>query len=69
MRHDPIRDQLDPIIREIGIREVGRRAGVSGSGVQRWLAGEMDLRLQTLYAVLDACEFEIRAAKRKKAKA
>ncbi|MBX3435563.1 MAG: helix-turn-helix transcriptional regulator [Pirellulales bacterium] len=52
---DRIRRVLEPLVREIGIREVARRADVTAGAVSQWLAGTSDLRVGTLHRIAAAC--------------
>lgn len=49
-----IREQLEPIIREVGVNEVARRAGIPPARLYDWFAGRRDLYAERLEAVAEA---------------
>lgn len=67
---DEARAVLGPRVREIGLREVGRRSGVAGSNLSAWLAGRVALPLARLDAIASACDITLtlKAARLNKAR-
>lgn len=49
-----IREQLEPLIREAGVNEVARRAGIPPARLYDWFAGRRDLYAERLEAVAAA---------------
>lgn len=49
-----IREQLEPLIREAGVNEVSRRAGIPAPRLYDWFAGRRDLYTERLEAVAKA---------------
>lgn len=55
-----IRDQLEPLIRAAGVREVARRAGIPQPRLSEWLNGRANLTVARAEAVAAAVGATIR---------
>lgn len=52
---DPIRAQLDPIIRARGLRTVSRAANVPHTNIVRWLRTGIGMSIAAIASVAEAC--------------
>lgn len=55
-----IREQLEPLIRAAGVREVARRSGVPQPRLSEWLNGRANLTVARAEAVAAAVGAEVR---------
>lgn len=52
--HDRLRADLEPLIREVGVREVARRADLRAPNISEWLAGDRTFGADILGRVAQA---------------
>lgn len=57
--HDRLRADLEPLIREIGVSEVARRAGLAQPNLTEWLGGRRRLHVDRLAAVAAAVGMDL----------
>ncbi|GMV72858.1 MAG: hypothetical protein AMXMBFR77_26950 [Phycisphaerales bacterium] len=54
-----LREQIEPFVREIGLREVARRSGVPNTRISEWLSGRRDMYGHRIDAIAAACGLTI----------
>lgn len=57
--HDRLRADLEPLIREVGVSEVARRAGMQSPSISAWLAGRRSMGVDNLAAVAAAVGYDL----------
>lgn len=59
-QRDALHD-LEPVIREVGVREVARRTGLSPATISLWLSGRNDMSYQNVRSIAHAVGYVVRA--------
>ena len=54
-----VREQLETLIRSVGIREVARRSGVPASRIHDWLSGRRPMYLHRVEALARAVGYKL----------